>query len=99
MSFTGDSVSAQDALSYGLVSRVVSAESLMEEAQKLAQRIAANPGATLRITKRLLRESQHTRLDTLLEMSAGFQALAHTTSQHKEAVTAFLEKRTPVFKD
>jgi len=99
MSFTGDAVSAQDALSYGLVSRVVSAESLMEEAQKLAQRIAANPGATLRITKRLLRESQHTRLDTLLEMSAGFQALAHTTSQHKEAVTAFLEKRTPVFKD
>lgn len=99
MSFTGDAVSAQDAVSYGLVSRIVPAESLLDEAKKLAQRIAANPGATLRITKRLLRESEHSRLDSLLEMSAGFQALAHTTPQHKEAVTAFLEKRAPVFKD
>ena len=99
MSFTGDAVSAEDAVSYGLVSRVGPAENLLDEAKKLAQRIAANPGATLRITKRLLRESEHSRLDSLLEMSAGFQALAHTTPQHKEAVTAFLEKRTPVFKD
>ena len=49
--------------------------------------------------KRLLRESQHTRLETLLEMSAGFQALAHHTQQHDEAVNAFIEKRPPVFTD
>ena len=46
------------------------------------------------MTKRLLREGQHVRLETLLEMSAGFQALAHKTRQHKEAVLAFIEKRS-----
>jgi enoyl-CoA hydratase/carnithine racemase len=49
------------------------------------------------MTKRLLREGQHARLESLLEISASFQALAHTTKQHAEAVNAFLEKRRPVF--
>ena len=48
---------------------------------------------------RVLREGQHVRLDTLLEMSAGFQALAHKTKQHREAVMAFIEKRKPLFSD
>ncbi len=39
------------------------------------------------------------RLESLLEMSAGFQALAHKTPQHVEAVKAFVEKRKPVFGD
>src|SRR5947199_1281749 len=43
MSFTGDAVAAQEALACGLVSRVVAPETLLEEANKLAQRIAANP--------------------------------------------------------
>lgn len=99
MSFTGDSVSAQEALAWGLVSRVVPAVRLLDEARSLAARIAANPGPTLRMAKRLLREGQHTRLGSLLEMSAGFQAVAHKTSQHVEAINAFVEKRKPVFKD
>jgi enoyl-CoA hydratase/carnithine racemase len=53
----------------------------------------------MRMTKRLLREGQHTTLDTLLEMSAGYQAIAHKTPQHKEAVMAFIEKRKPEFTD
>ncbi|MGE0387722.1 MAG: crotonase/enoyl-CoA hydratase family protein [Gammaproteobacteria bacterium] len=97
MSFTGETINAQDALAYGLVSRVVPAADLVPEAKKLAARIAANPGAALRLTKRLLREAQHMRLDSLLEMSASFQALAHHTPQHQEAVNAFIEKRKPVF--
>ena len=97
MSFTGDSLSAAEALACGLVSRVVPAARLMEEALALAGRIAANPGAGLRLTKRLLREGQHTRLESLLEMSAGFQAVAHKTAHHVEAVNAFVEKRKPDF--
>jgi enoyl-CoA hydratase/carnithine racemase len=97
MAFTGDSVDATEALAIGLVSRVVPHDKLLVEANKLARRIAANPGHALRMTKRLLREGQHVRLDTLLELSAGFQALAHKTSQHEEAVNAFLEKRPAVF--
>ena len=97
MSFTGDALTAAEALACGLVSRVVPAAELMAEAHKLASRIAANPGPTLRMTKRLLREGEHMRLESLLELSAGYQALAHKTWQHREAVTAFVEKRKPVF--
>lgn len=97
MSFTGDAISAAEALQCGLVSRVVSAGELMETAYALARRIAANPAPTLRLTKKLLREGQHVRLDTLLELSAAFQALAHKSAQHEEAVAAFIEKRVPRF--
>ena len=97
MSFTGESLSAAEALACGLVSRVVPADQLMAQALALAARIAANPGAGLRLTKRLLREGQHMRLESLLEISAGFQALAHKTAHHVEAVNAFVEKRKPDF--
>lgn len=99
MAFTGDTIDADAALACGLVSRVVAPGRLMEEARSLASRIAANPGPTLRMTKRLLREGQYVRLETLLELSAGFQALAHKTKQHREAVEAFIEKRPAVFFD
>lgn len=97
MAFTGEMLDAQAALACGLVSRVVPDDQLMGEARKLADRIAANPGPTLRLTKRLLREGQVTRLDSLLELSAAYQALAHATPEHTEAVNAFLEKRKPNF--
>lgn len=97
MSFTGEMLDAAQALDCGLVSRVVPAERLLDEARELAGRIAANPGPTLRLTKRLLREGEHQRLDSLLELSAGYQALAHKTPQHWEAVQAFVEKRPPKF--
>jgi enoyl-CoA hydratase/carnithine racemase len=99
MSFTGDAVNAADALAIGLVSRVVAPEALLEEARALAARIARNPGQTLRMTKRLLREGQHTRLDSLLELSAGMQVIAHKSAAHAEAVNAFIEKRAPDFGD
>ena len=97
MSFTGEAIDAREALACGLVSRVVPAGELLDAARDLARRIATNPGPTLRLTKRLLREGQHLRLDSLLELSAAFQAMAHKTAQHEEAVAAFVEKRPPRF--
>jgi enoyl-CoA hydratase/carnithine racemase len=93
MAFTGDSINAQKALDWGLVAQVVPAAELVSEAQALARRIAANPAHALRLTKRLLREGQHMRLDSLLELSSAYQALAHHTEDHLESVNAFLEKR------
>jgi 2-(1,2-epoxy-1,2-dihydrophenyl)acetyl-CoA isomerase len=81
----------------GLVTKVVPAAGLMSEAHALASRIAANPSRALRLTKRLLREGQQQRLADILELSASFQALAHETPDHHEAVQAFLEKREPRF--
>ena len=97
MAFTGEPITAQEALACGLVSRVVSSEELLPTAKALAAKIAANPGAVMRMTKRLLREGEHASLESLLELSAGYQALAHKTADHREAVTAFVEKRKPVF--
>jgi enoyl-CoA hydratase/carnithine racemase len=97
MLFTGDTLTAAEALECGLVSRVTSAETLMTEAMALAQRIAANPPRTLRMAKRLLVDAQNMRLNDVLEMSAAMQALAHETADHAEAVNAFLERRPPIF--
>ena len=62
----------------------------MDEALALARRIAANPGGVLRMTKRLLREGERSSLESLLELSAGYQAIAHMTDDHHEAVRAFV---------
>jgi enoyl-CoA hydratase/carnithine racemase len=97
MAFTGETLTAQEALACGLVSRVVPHETLLEEARKLAVRVAANPGNVLRMTKRLLREGERSTLESLLETSAAYQAIAHLTPEHEEAVCAFVEKRAPNF--
>lgn len=97
MSFTGDTIDAQQALAWNLVSQVVPHDELMARARALAARITANAGHGLRLTKRLMREALHARLDSVLEMAAVFQAVAHKTPDHAEAVDAFLEKRSPKF--
>jgi enoyl-CoA hydratase/carnithine racemase len=99
MSFTGDVIDAELAATWGLVSRVVPADRLLATADELAQRIAGNPPHAVRLTKRLMREAMHTRLDTLLEMAAAFQSLSHQTPDHREAVAAFLAKRPAVFQE
>jgi len=76
---------------------VVAPDALLPAARAMADRIAVNPPQAVRLTKRLLRESQHMRLSTLLEMSAAYQALAHGTRDHREAVDSMLEKRAPQF--
>ena len=66
MAFTGDPIDAATALEWGLVSKVVPGERLMDEARALAGRIAVNPPGVLRMTKRLIREGQRVDLPTLL---------------------------------
>ena len=97
MLLTGDRYTAAEAERFGLVSRVVPDDCLMDEALAIAERIAANPARALRLTKRLLREGQKQRLDDVLELSAAFQAIVHETADHREAVAALIEKREPTF--
>lgn len=97
MTFTAEIIDAQRAIEYGLVSRVVAHDQLMSAARELAERIAVHPPYAMRMTKKLIREGIHGRLDSVLELSAVFQAVAHKTDEHREAVSAFLEKRPPNF--
>lgn len=96
--FTGDTIDAPTALQWGLVSKVVPADQLMAEANALAARICRQPPDVLRMTKKLMREGQGVSFDTIMEMSAAMQSLAHLTEDHGEAVAAFFEKRSPDFK-
>ena len=93
MALTGDRVDARTALEWGMVSRVVEPEELLDAARALARRVAANPPQAVRMTKKLLREAQGRSLDAVLELSAAMQALAHSTVDHRVAVRALLEKR------
>ncbi len=98
MAFTGGVIGAQQALDWNLVSQVVPRDALMAAAQEMAGRISQHASHGIRLTKRLMREALHARLETVLELSAVFQAVCHKTPDHAEAVDAFLEKRTPAFR-
>jgi enoyl-CoA hydratase/carnithine racemase len=95
--FTGDMLSADEALACGLVSQVVADSDLLSTTHRLAEKIAANPPHAVRMTKRLLKEGRQSTLAGLLELSAAMQALSHTTADHREAVDAFIAKRLPAF--
>ena len=92
LTFTGDTIGATEALDCGLISKVVPNNKLMDEVFDLANRIAANPVHSLRMAKKLMREGAHVRLDTLLEMSAAFQAIAHHTEEHDQAIETLLAR-------
>lgn len=95
MTLTGETIDAAKALEYGLVADVVAPDQVVPRALEIAHQIAANPGHATRMAKRLLRDGQDMKLAPLLEMSAAYQALAHHTQDHHEAINAFLEKRPP----
>lgn len=99
MTFTGDFVKAEEAVRIGLASRCVEDADLMTEAMALAGRIAVHPSHSLRLTKRLLRDSQQVSLPIALELASSSQALVQHTHDQYEAVSAFLEKRPPQFED
>jgi 2-(1,2-epoxy-1,2-dihydrophenyl)acetyl-CoA isomerase len=96
--FTGNVIDAQTAQQWGLVSKVVPGDKLMEEALALAASIAKQPPHSLRVAKQLLRHGTQATYDTIMEMSAAAQGLMHHTKDHEEGVAAILEKREPVFK-
>lgn len=97
MALTADLLDAQQALAFGLVSRVVPADALISEALALAERIAAQAPEAVRLTKRLFRHARSATLQQSLDHGAALQAIAQTTADHREAVAAMLEKRPPQF--
>ena len=96
--YTGEVIDAATAKDWGLVSRVVAPDALMDEAHALAAKIAAMPPHALRQSKMLLRQGQQISYDTALEMAANTQAMMHTTADHAEGVAALIAKRAPDFR-
>jgi methylglutaconyl-CoA hydratase len=92
---TGRLIKAAEALDLGLVTRIVSEQDLMAEAQRLACCLLRNSPAAVQATKRLLSEHANHHLDQETESAIAANAEARTTDDFKEGVRAFLEKRTP----
>jgi len=98
LALTGEMIDAAEALRIGLISRVVAPGALMDCAMEMARKIAPHSPHAVRMTRRLLREAGRMTLEQTLELSAAYQALAHSTDDHAEAVDAMLEKRAPVYR-
>ncbi len=97
MSFTAEPIDAATALRWNLVSDIVPAGELLEEAARLAGQIARHPPQAIRLYKTLLRESSAMSLPASLEMAAGMLAELNHTDDQREAIRALLEKRAPGF--
>ena len=99
MHLTGRFMGAAEAERCGLVSRVVPAKDLLAEAKKAAAKIAEKSALTVMAVKEAVNRAQETTLrEGLLFERRLFHALFATEDQ-KEGMAAFLEKRTPQFRD
>jgi len=96
--FLGDKVMAEDAEKMGMIYKTVEDESLMEEAMKVATKLAKMPTKGIGLTKRLLNESYNNTLTQQLERENEVQNEAGQSYDYQEGVNAFLEKRKPEFK-
>ena len=96
--FTGEILSAADALAIGMVNRVAPPERLGEETMALAAQLASGPTLAYARMKENLNRAEDCDLVTLLDQEALNMTLSGQTSDHREAAKAFVEKRSPTFK-
>ena len=97
LSITGEMVDAAKALDIGLVSRVVSADTLLKEAGEVAGMLAELPTAAIGEAKKLIRDAVGSDLSTALDAEAAAQDRMGRTHDNLEGVMAFIEKRDPRF--
>lgn len=98
MAITADRVSAEQALAWGMVNRVVPHDQLMETVAAWAERLANGPTLAYGLAKRAMTKSWGMSLPEALDYEAHLQEVAGRSSDHKEGVEAFLEKRQATFK-
>lgn len=94
---TGRLFGAQEAFTLGLVTEVVPAESLEARSAELAATLIRNSPTSLRATKALLAAQNQPWLDQALDAALAAQSESRTTADFLEGITAFLEKRAPVW--
>lgn len=97
LAMTCRTLDAQEALSWGLVTHVTEPDDLIPTAMRLANSITAFAPQSIRLNKRLLRQSPTLPLEAALDLAASFQAIVQHTRDQREAVDSLLEKRTPKF--
>lgn len=96
--FTGNMVKAMEAEKIGLVNKVVPQEELMDEALKMAKKIASNGQIAVKYSKAAINRGINCDLDTAVEIEKDLFGLCFATEDQEEGMSAFLEKRAPEFK-
>jgi 2-(1,2-epoxy-1,2-dihydrophenyl)acetyl-CoA isomerase len=95
VAFTNEPISAQQALSWGLVNRVVPVDRLQASADALARSLSLGPIHAMGLTKRDFNKAIYPHLEHILDYEAHIQEIARLGVEHKEGVSAFVEKRIP----
>ena len=90
---------AEEAKRIGLVTEIVAAENLMARARELAGHLMENSPASLLYTKRLLSEAARQQLDRQIDASVRENAAIRATTDFREGISSFLEKRKPKWTD
>ncbi len=98
LSTMGNKVSAQQALEWGMVNRVVTPEELDAAVAEIANYYAKAPTKAIGLMKKMLNKSFNSDLETMLQYEAYCQEIAGNSTDNKEGIKAFNEKRKPVFK-
>jgi enoyl-CoA hydratase/carnithine racemase len=99
MCLSGKLYSGAEAHAWGLADRLCAPDDLLSQATALAGEIAANPDPMLRMTKELLsRNGSATDLGAVQRLESEMLRECWKSAEHREAVTAFLEKRPPKFR-
>jgi 2-(1,2-epoxy-1,2-dihydrophenyl)acetyl-CoA isomerase len=98
LSLLAERLPAETALTWGLINRVVEDASLMDEALKLAQRLANGPTRAIAMSRKLYWESLSNTYEEQLDLERRSQEEAGRTQDFTEGVAAFLQKREAKFK-
>lgn len=98
MVLTGEVMDAREALRFGLINRLVSADALMDSVMEMAQDMATRSPLSLSYSKEALHNGRDLTLDQGLRMELDLYLLLFSTSDRVEGITAFREKRKPEFK-
>jgi 2-(1,2-epoxy-1,2-dihydrophenyl)acetyl-CoA isomerase len=97
LALTGEPLTAERAEAWGMIWKCVDDDKLVEETDALAAKFAAAPTRGLAMTKKLIRESGWRALADQLDVERDAQRALGRTTDYKEGVAAFMEKRTPKF--
>lgn len=93
----GSRVDAHQALSLGLVNRVVPPDQLNAAVKEYTDYFSKAPTRSIGLIKKMLHKSTHATLDEMLDYEAYCQEIAGGSADYKEGVAAFLQKRKPNF--
>lgn len=93
--YTGDKVKAQEALELGLVTAVYPQEQLMDEAMKMANKIAASAPIGVRSAKKAIDQGLQLHMDAAIALEAQAFGSCFDTKDQKNAMKAFVERKSP----